>query len=169
MAEEDVVTIDDHTKLDEEDASETELPGGSLLLSHPDESSVARQMSVVESLIVKQIKEVRRLYETLGKQLLRTNPNASGSIQFRRYGLTAGQTAIMIVKEKMFRGDTVITNYTDGATVYIGLDSGIGVAGLNTVAIVGGVSGAARTVRCRNALWAICDVTCVIDVQEEFD
>lgn len=159
MAEEDNVTVLEHTELDKEALDQDDMGG---IMPPPGQTKAVERLAVIEKLVRDAIANDRKFQASL-----KDNPNASGYVQFRRYRVTANQPPIMILKEKEIRGDTVIVNYSE-ATVSIGLHSGITPLGLDTVSIVGASGGAGRTIRTRQALYAVSSVDCDIDIQEEF-
>lgn len=133
-------------------------------LSLPDEAPRAEVIIAVAHAITQAIDAERKRIATVNDYEYN-----SKNVSFSRYSVPVGQP-IQIVREKQHRGDTVITAYTDGATVHIGLHVGIRSDGTDTCAIVGAVDGSARTIKTRQALWAIASGdACSIDVQEEFD
>jgi len=172
MAEKDEVTNPEHEIEDHEDIEDPFASGGGTsLYSHPDQTEEVRQTQIIDQSVNEAIETERKFYSELGKAIVRVNTNMSGSIQFRRYEINAAMGAVMIVKEKRDRGDTVITCYTADGIVSVGKQSGLTALGMDTVSVVGSLLGVSRVIRTRSELWAITAsiTTVTFDVQEEFD
>lgn len=153
--------------IDEQGEDEdTVVPGGSSpdYLALPDEAPRVEVIQQVVTLIAKALADERMRYADLQKSAVRVTTNLSGQVLFARFTVPA--VPIQICREKDLRGDTTIVNLDTTNPVYIGLHSGI-IAAATDVATV--AAGAARTIRTRNALWAISGGSVAIDVQEEFD
>ena len=148
---------------------DTVVPGGSSpdYLALPDEAPKAEVIQQVVNDIARALQTERDFYTDIKKHAIRVTTNLSGQVLFSRWSLTA--QAIQIVREKDLRGDITIVNFGSDPA-YVGLHAGIILGGTDTCRIN---AGAARTIRTRNALWAITGSTLgtavEIDVQEEFD
>lgn len=89
--------------------------------------------------------------------------NYSRQVRFRRYAMEANRV-LRICDNKPLRGDLVVT-IISGGPAYVGTSPGITAGGLDTGTITG-----SRTIRTSEKLYAVTDqVSCIIDIQEEFD
>ena len=161
---------DEYTNyVDENEDYGTEVAGGSSpsSLALPDEAPKAEVIQQVVNDIARALQKERDFYTDIQKHAIRVTTNLSGQVLFARFSLTA--VPIQIVREKDLRGDITIANFGSDP-IYVGLHAGIILGGTDTARIN---AGAARTIRTRNALWAITGSTLgtavEIDVQEEFD
>lgn len=170
MADEDVVNNAMHAETDDQtelDSEHVDMYDGESMLSYPDATNSVVTMQRVQQMVEDAVNQERRRYADINKGVLRVNSNKSGAIQFRTYQITAAIGAVLIVKEKDSRGDTVITNF-GGEPIFIGAHPGLVPNGSDTVQVAGGAS---RTIRTRAQLWAVTGSATAIqfDVQEEFD
>lgn len=158
--------VDDDT----DDTSEADFAGGTDdSMGFSDESPKIEVIEAARTLVRQEIdRETRQISQAKGT-VVKVSTNVSGAVLFQSYGVGATLQPMQICREKPERGDLVIVNYTDTVPVYIGKHSGIFPGGSDTVRIVGSSNGSSRTIRTREALWAVAAVECAIDVQEEFN
>ena len=160
---------DEYTQyVDKPDDAETAtaVPGGSSPSRYalPDETPRAELIQQVVTAIGQALTSERFRWAEAQKSAVRVTTNLSGQVLFGRF--SANTQVIQICREKDLRGDITIVNFDAANPVYVGLHAGIIIGGTDTCRIN---AGSARTIRTRNALWAIASAAVEIDVQEEFD
>lgn len=175
MAEEDTVTIDDHTILDETEF-EPEIYEGGTLFSQSDMASVVAKLARYDDAIKEAIDAQRKLLAKISDDSDRT---IGVEIAFRRLEIpdyAIDQRPVLIVTEKPNRTNVTITAFSGtGGSVFIGLHSGIRspsgtVATSDVIEIVGSTTGNSRNLNTKRALWAVGESAqaITIDIVEEF-
>lgn len=168
MAEEDTVTIDDHTALDETEF-EPEIYEGGTLFSQSDMASVVAKLARYDDAIKEAIDAQRKLLAKISDDSDRT---IGVEIAFRRITIpdyAVDTKPVLIVTEKPNRTNVHITNLETnvGPGCYIGLHAGIRPQTSDVIALQGSLS---RDLNTKRALYALgsTGATVTIDIVEEF-
>jgi hypothetical protein len=154
--------IEEHVDEPDKPTGADFVGGTGSLFATPDEAPRMEIVMAVAEAIRQELERERKFWAETNK-----NPNIGGFVQFQTFSLPALQP-VMIAREKPQRDSITIVNYTDLSTLSIGLHPGIMVLGADTGVILGSPTGTSRTIRTRQALWAICDIATNIDVQEDY-